>query len=77
MVPDFLTIAEAAKQQGTTSEAVALELIQAAVLAQKPLEKIVEPIARSFDESGRSEEELDELVPQTTQAIRTERRRDK
>ena len=31
----------------------------AEVLAQQPFEEIVEPIARSFDESGMSEEELD------------------
>jgi hypothetical protein len=58
-------IAEAAKRDGTTPEAAALELLEAAVLAQRPFEEIVEPIARSFDESGISEDELDELVTQT------------
>jgi hypothetical protein len=76
--PDTVhAIAEAAKRQGTTPEAAALELLEAAVLAQRPFEEIVEPIARSFDESGMSEEELDELVTQTKQAVRKERRRDK
>jgi hypothetical protein len=70
-------IAEAAKRQGTTPEAAALELLETAVLAQKPFEQIVEPIARSFDESGMSEEELDDLVKQTQKAIREERRRNK
>ena len=76
--PDTVhAIAEAAKRQGTTPEAAALELLEAAVLAQRPFEEIVEPVARSFDESGISEEELDELVTQTKQAVRQERRRDK
>lgn len=70
-------ITEAAKRQGTTPEAAALELLEAAVLAQRPFEEIVEPIARSFDESGMSEEELDELVTQTRKAIRKESRRNK
>lgn len=70
-------IAEAAKRQGTTPEAAALELLETAILAQKPFEDIVEPIARSFDESGISEEELDDLVKQTREAIRDEKRRNK
>jgi hypothetical protein len=76
--PDTVhAIAEAAKRQGSTPEAAALELLETAVLAQKPFEEIVEPIAGSFDESGMSEEELDELVKQTQTVIRAERRRNK
>jgi hypothetical protein len=76
--PDTVhAIAEAAKRKGTTPEAGALELLETAVLAQKPFEQIVEPIAQSFDESGMPEEDLDELVKQTQTAIREERRRDK
>ena len=76
--PDTVhAIAEAAKRQGTTPEAAALELLETAVLAQKPFEEIVEPIARSFDESGMSEAELDDLVKQTQKTIREERRRNK
>jgi len=60
-----------------TPEAAALELLETAVLAQKPFDQIVEPVARSFDESGMSEEELDDLVKQTRKAIREERRQDK
>ena len=70
-------LSEAAKRQGTTPEAAALELLETAVLAQKPFEQIVEPIAQSFDESGMSEEELDDLVKQTQKTIREERRRNK
>ena len=54
-----------------------MELLETVVLAQKPFKQIVEPIAQSFDESGMSEEELDDLVNQTQTAIREERRRDK
>lgn len=76
--PDTVhAIAEAAKRQGTTPEAAALELLETAVLAQKPFEEIVEPIARSFDETGMSEEELDDLVTKTQNAVREERRRHK
>ena len=59
-------IAETAKRQGTTPEAAGLELLETAVLAQRPFEEVVEPIARSFDESGMTEEELDDLIEQTT-----------
>lgn len=75
--PDTVhAIAEAAKRQGTTPEAAALELLETAVLAQKSFEEIVEPIARSFDESGMSEE-LDDLIRQTQRAIREEKHRNK
>lgn len=76
--PDTVhALSEAAKRQGTTPEAAALELLETAVLAQKPFEEIVEPIARSFDESGISEEELEELVMQTRKAVREEKSRNK
>jgi hypothetical protein len=76
--PDTVhAIAEAAKRQGTTPEAAALELLETAVLAQKPFEEIVEPIARSFDESGMSEKELDDLITKSQNAVREERRRHK
>ena len=70
-------IAEAAKRQGTTPEAAALELLETAVLAQKPFVEIVVPVARSFVERGLSEAELDDLVKQTQKTIREERRRNK
>ena len=76
--PDTVhAIAEAAKRQGTTPEAAALELLETAVLAQKPFEQIVEPIARSFDESGMSEEDLDDLIKQSQKSIREKTRRTK
>jgi len=47
--PDTVhAIAEAAKRQGTTPEAAALELLEVAVRAQRSFEEIVEPVARSF-----------------------------
>ena len=72
--PDTVhAIAEAAKRQGTTPEAAALELLETAVLAQKSFDEIVEPIAKSFDESGMTEEDLDDLVAHATQSVRKER----
>lgn len=74
--PDTVhAIVEAAKRQGTTPEAAALELLETAVLAQNSFGEIVEPIAQSFDESGMSEEELDDLVRQTQKSIRDDRHR--
>ena len=76
--PDTVhAIAEAAKRQGTTPEAAALELLETAVLAQRPFDEIVEPIAKSFDESGMTEEALDDLVARTTQAVRKEEDKNK
>ena len=49
----------------------AMEINPAAeVLADQHFEEIVEPIARSFDESGMSEEALDELVTQVRKESR-------
>lgn len=70
-------IAEAAKRQGSTPEACALELLETALLARRPFEEIVEPIAQSFDESEMTEEELDDLIKQARQAGREETRRKK
>ena len=76
--PDTVhAISEAAKRKGTTPEAAALELLETAVLAQKPFEEIVEPTARSFDESEMSEAELDDLVKQTQKTVREERHQNK
>jgi hypothetical protein len=76
--PDTVdAIAKAAKRQGTTPEECALELLETALLARRPFEEIVEPIARSFDESGMTEAELDELINQARQVARDERHRKK
>ena len=70
-------IAAAAARQGVTVEACALELLETALLAQRPFEEIVEPIAQSFDQSGMTEEELDDLINQAQQAVRESRRKAK
>lgn len=70
-------IAEAARRQGTTPEACALELLEGALLSQRPFEEIVEPIARSFDESGMTEAELDDLIAQAQQFVRVTKRQQK
>lgn len=75
--PDTVhAIAETAKRQGTTPEAAALELLETAVLAQTPFEESSSR-SRSFDESGMSEDELDDPVTKTQNAVREERRRPK
>jgi hypothetical protein len=43
--------------------------------SSRTFEEIAEPVARSFDESGMSEEELDELIKQAQEAVREEGRR--
>jgi hypothetical protein len=71
--PDTVeAIAEAAKVQGTTPEACALELLEIALLARRRFEEIVEPIARDFDESGMTEAELDDLIKRARRAVRDE-----
>jgi len=67
-------IAEAAKRQGTTPEACALELLESALLARRPFEEIAEPIAKSFDDTGLTERDLDDLIKRAQQASREERR---
>lgn len=68
-------IAEVAKRQGMTPEVCALELLETALLAQMPFEELVEPIAQSFDESGMTEEEFDDLIERERQAIWEEKLR--
>lgn len=71
--PDTVqAIADAAKLQGTTPEACALELLETALLARTPFEEIVEPIAREFDESGMTEADLDDLIKRARRAVRDE-----
>lgn len=71
--PDTVqAIADAAKLQGTTPEACALQLLETALLAGRPFEEIVEPIARDFDESAMTEAELDDLIKRARRAIRDE-----
>ena len=68
-------IEDAAKRQGVSTEALAIDLLETAVLAQRPFEEVVEPIAQSFDRSGMSEEELDDLIEQTKNTVRESRRK--
>jgi len=62
-------IVEAARQQGKDPVDCALDLLKTALLARRPFEEIVEPVARSFDESGMTEEEFDELIERERQAL--------
>ena len=67
-------LAEAARRQGLTLEQYALSLLETALLAQRPFEEIVEPVARSFEQSGMSDEDLNTLITETKRAVRAERR---
>jgi hypothetical protein len=71
--PDTVqAIADAAKLQGTTPEACAVELLETALLSRRPFEEIVEPIARDFDESELTEADLDDLIKRARRAVRDE-----
>jgi hypothetical protein len=67
-------IEETAKRQGKSPVEYALDLLKTALLAQKPFEEIVEPLAQNFDESGMTEEEFDELIERERQALWEEKR---
>lgn len=62
-------IEEAARLQKKAPVEYALDLLKTALLTQKPFEEIVEPFSRSFDESGMTDEEFDELIERERQAI--------
>lgn len=71
--PDTVqAIADAARRQGTTPEACAVELLETALLSRRPFEEIVEPIARDFDESALTEAELDDLIIRARRAVHEE-----
>ncbi len=60
---------ETAKQVGKDPEDFATDLLKTALLARRPFEEIVEPLALSFEESGMTEGEFDALVERERQAI--------
>jgi plasmid stability protein len=65
-------LAEQAAAVGKSVEALAGELIEKAVGPPgggKPFAEIAEPFRLSFEESGMTEEELDELVEQAREEI--------
>ena len=63
-------IVEAANRRGITPYDYAISLLETAILAQRPFEEIAEPIARSFDESGMTDEDLNTLITQTKKTAR-------
>ena len=65
----LVTIVETAKRQGVTPEKYALELLETAILSQRPFEIVAEPFALSFDESEMSEDEFDALIEAERQAV--------
>jgi hypothetical protein len=62
-----------ARSDGKSGEEFARTLIQAEILSRRPFSEILEPIRRSFEESGMTEEELDVLIEEVRDEIRNER----
>ncbi len=52
---------EIGRSRGKSVEDYLRDLVQTDILSERPFSEILEPIRRSFDESGMSEEELDAL----------------
>ena len=66
-------IAAAAARKGVPAKTFLLDLVETGLLAQRTFEELAEPMARSFDESGMSEDELDALIEEERQSIWNER----
>jgi hypothetical protein len=62
-------LAAKAREAGKTVEEYLRTVIEADVLADRPFSEILEPIRRSFDESGMSETELDALFEQAREQV--------
>jgi plasmid stability protein len=72
-------LAERAARDGKSVEVLAGELIEKAVAPakEKTFAEIMAPFAKSFEESGMTEEELDALVEEARQEIWEENQRPK
>ena len=58
-----------AREAGKTVEEYLRTVIEADVLADQSFSEILEPIRRSFDESGMSEDELDTLFEEAREKV--------
>lgn len=65
----FEAISAKAREAGKTVEEYLRSMIESDVRGEKPLSEILEPIRQSFDQSGMSEEELDDLFEQAREAV--------
>ncbi len=60
---------EVGRSRGKTVEDYLRDLIQIDILSERPFSEILEPIRRSFDESGMSEEELNALFEEAREKL--------
>lgn len=60
--------------RGKAVEDYLRDLVQAELRSEKPFREILEPIRRSFDESGMSEDELDALFKTAREQVYQESR---
>jgi len=60
---------EVGRSRGKNVEDYLRDLIQIDILSERPFSEILEPIRRSFDESGMSEEELDTLFEEAREKV--------
>ncbi len=60
---------ELVRSRGKSIEDYLRDLIQTDILSERPFSEILEPIRRSFDESGMSEEELDALFEEAREKV--------
>ena len=57
------------RDNGKSAEEYARMIIEAEVLSRKSFDEIVEPIRRSFDESGMTEDELAALFKEAREEV--------
>jgi predicted DNA-binding protein len=74
-IPDPLAqrIAEAAKSQGKTPEAVVLEAVETKLNPLSALEEMLAPVYKRMEELGESEDETAEYLEKVKHEIRKER----
>jgi len=63
------TLEELGRSRGKSAEDYLRDLIQTDLLSERPFSEILEPIRRSFDESGMSEAELDALFAEAREKV--------
>src|SRR2546430_17595927 len=62
-------LTERAQEQGKTPADYVRELIEADILASRPLAEILAPIREDFVKSGMTEDEFDALIEEERQAL--------
>ena len=65
----FNAVSTKAREAGKTVEEYLRGMIESDVRAERSLSEILEPIRQSFDQSGMSEEELDDLFERAREAV--------